>query len=323
MIDFIKRQWFIVLVAVLLASTLIFYVYDTNKDNLPARRVDGKDIVFSVGEVNVSTDEFFDKLYAQYGMDAVFMFFDRAVVNAAVADSNVFETKAQVDAEGVIANFKEYYGSDYEQYIVDALKSLGYSSLDQLDDYFIYVYKRQELFKAYADANMDTLFPAFNESRKPRVVSHVLIRMDNSSTPTADEQARLDAAKKALEDGMSFEELVRTYSDDTSNNLNQGLLGYMDAQTSYVPEFLAAALTTPAGSLSPWIQTTYGYHLIRVDADDLESLKNYQEFYDALLSTDTTLQGRILWEKAEELGFDFLGNDELVTKLKAYMGIED
>ena len=323
MIDFIKRQWFIVLVAVLLASTLIFYVYDTNKDNLPARRVDGKDIVFSVGEVNVSTDEFFDKLYAQYGMDAVFMFFDRAVVNAAVADSNVFETKAQVDAEGVIANFKEYYGSDYEQYIVDALKSLGYSSLDQLDDYFIYVYKRQELFKAYADANMDTLFPAFNESRKPRVVSHVLIRMDNSSTPTADEQARLDGAKKALEDGMSFEELVRTYSDDTSNNLNQGLLGYMDAQTSYVPEFLAAALTTPAGSLSPWIQTTYGYHLIRVDADDLESLKNYQEFYDALLSTDTTLQGRILWEKAEELGFDFLGNDELVTKLKAYMGIED
>jgi foldase protein PrsA len=323
MLDVLKRQWFIGVVAIVLLSTLVFYVYEQNKDNLPAKRVGGKDIVFSVGDVDVTTDEFFDRLYAQFGIDAVYMFFDRAVVEAAVADSNVFTTKAQVDAEGVKQNFQEYYGAAYETFLLDALKSLGYSSLSDLDRYFVYVYKRQELFKSYADDNMDTLFPSFNETNLPRVVSHVLITMDDASNPTAEEQTRFDNAKAALENGMSFEELVRTYSDDTSNNLNNGLLGYMDVNTSFVPEFKLAALSLEAGELSDWVMTTYGYHLIRMDANDLNALKNYQEFYDALLGQDQALQSRIIWEKAEALNVDFFGNDELMASLKKYMGIED
>lgn len=323
MLEVLKKQWFILVVGLVLLSTLIFYVYEQNKDNLPARRVDGKDVVFSVGDVDVTTDEFFDRLYAQYGIDAVYMFFDRAVVEAAVADSNVFVTKAQVDADGVRQNFQEYYGAAYETFLLDALKSLGYSQLSDLDKYFVYVYKRQELFRAYADDNMSTLFPSFNETSSPRVVSHVLITMDDPNNPTAEEQTRFDNAKAALENGMSFEELVRNYSDDTSNNLTNGLLGYMDVNTEFVPEFKLAALSLGAGEFSDWVMTTYGYHLIRVDANDLESLKNYQEFYDALLGQDQALQSRIIWEKAEALDVDFFGDDELIASLKQYMGIED
>jgi foldase protein PrsA len=323
MIQILKRQWFIVLVAVTLLATLIFYVYDTNKDNLPGRRVNGKDVVFSVGDVNVTTDEFFEKLFAQFGIDAVYMFFDRAVVNAAIADSNVFVTKAEVDAQGVIANFREFYGPSYETNLLDALRALGYTSLNNLQDYFVYVYKRQELFNAYVDTNLDTLFPNFNAERRPRIVSHVLIRMDDPFNPTADEQARLDAAKQALADGMSFADLARNFSDDTSNNLRGGSLGYVDAQTQFVPEFLIAALATPAGELSAWTQTSFGFHLISVDSTDVEDFKAYQEFYEAILNQDPQLQARILWQAAEDLGVDFFGNDDLKAQLKTYMGIED
>jgi foldase protein PrsA len=323
MLAVLKRQWFIVVVALVLFSTLIFYVYEQNKDNLPARRVGGKDIVFAVGDVNVSTDEFFERLYAQFGIDAVYMFFDRAVVDAAIPDSNVFTTKAQIDAEGVRRNFQEYYGPSYESFLVDALRSLGYSTINDLERYFVYVYKRQEMFKAYVDENLDTIAPDFKQTLMPRVVSHVLVVMDDPLNPTAEEQARLDAAQAAWAEGMSFEELVRNFSDDTSNNLTNGLLGYMDVNTNFVLEFKLAALRLEAGEISDWVRSSFGYHLIRVDATDIESLSIYQEFYDAILGQDQALQARIIWNKATELNVNFYGNDELVVALKKYMGIED
>ena len=122
----LKRQWFIVLVAVLLLSTILFYIYDNNKDNLPSKSVGGKDIVFSIAETDVTADEFYDELYNRYGMGAIYLFFERAVVEAAVEGSAVITTKAEVDAEGVIANFKEYYGTEYETFLIEALKTLGY-----------------------------------------------------------------------------------------------------------------------------------------------------------------------------------------------------
>ena len=323
MLAVLKRQWFIVVVALVLFSTLIFFVYEQNKDNLPARRVNGKDIVFSVGDVDVTTDEFYDRLYAQFGIEAVYMFFDRAVVEAAIPDSNVFTTKAQIDADGVRRNFQEYYGANYESFLLDALRSLGYSSVSDLERYFVYVYKRQELFKAFVDDNLMTLFPDFNETLMPRIVSHALIVMDDSLNPTAEEQARLDAAQAAWADGMSFEDVVRNFSDDTSNNLTNGLLGYMDVNTNYVLEFKLAALRLEAGEVSEWVRTDFGYHLIRVDATDLDSLKIYQEFYDAILGKDPTLQSRIIWDTAKALNVDFFGNDDLITALQKFMGIED
>ena len=65
MLAVIKRQWFVVLVAVLLFATVIYYVYDQNKDNLPSKSVGGKDVVFSVADTDVTTAEFYTQLSNQ------------------------------------------------------------------------------------------------------------------------------------------------------------------------------------------------------------------------------------------------------------------
>ena len=49
----------------------------------------------------------------------------------------------------------------------------------------------------------------------------------------------------------------------------------------------------------------------------------YQEFYDAILANDTTLELNIIWDKAQELNVDFMGNEELKAELLKYMGIEE
>ena len=46
--------------------------------------------------------------------------------------------------------------------------------------------------------------------------------------------------------------------------------------------------------------------------------------YNELVSSyDTTLTNKALWAKAQELGIDFKGNDDIKSKLLSYMGIED
>lgn len=323
MLAVIKRQWFVVLVAVLLCAIIVFFVYDQNKDNLPSKSVGGKDVVFTVADTDVTTDEFYSELYKQYGISAVYMFLEKAIVDEAIETTEVITTKADVDATSVTESFKSYYGTEYESYLIEALKGLGYSKVEDLNTYFVYVYKRQALMNDYLNANMDTLYPAFSEVTTPRVVSHVLVTMADPAAPTADETARFEAAKAAYVGGMSFEEMVTNYSDDTSNNTNKGLLGYLDVNTSYVPEFLSAALALNEGEVSDWVKTQYGYHLIRVDSTNLETLKEYQEFYDALLASDTTLEPTIVWAKAQELNVDFMGNDELKAELLSFMGIEE
>lgn len=323
MLAVIKRQKFVVLVAIILSSIIVFYVYDQNKDNLPSKSVGGKDVVFTVADTDVTTDEFYTELYNQYGISAVYMFLDKVIVDSAIETTEVITTKAEVDATGVVENFKSYYGTEYESYLIEALKGLGYSKVEDLNTYFVYVYKRQALMNAYLDTNMDALFAGFNEINSPRIVSHVLITMADPDNPTADETARFEAAKAAFAGGMSFEEVVANYSDDTSNNTNKGLLGYLDVNTSYVAEFLSAALSLSEGGVSDWVKTEYGYHLIRVDSIQLETLKEYQEFYDALLASDTTLEPTIIWAKAQELKVDFMGNDELKAELLSFMGIEE
>lgn len=323
MLAVIKRQWFVVLVAVLLGATIIYYVYDQNKDNLPSKSVGGKDVVFTVADTDVTTDEFYSELYNQYGIQAVYLFFERAVIDASVETTQVIKTKAEVEADNIKASFESYYGTGYEDYIVEALKSLGYSKIEDLTTYFEYVYKRQEMMNKYIDTNMDTLYPGFAETNKPRVVSHVLVTMADPDNPTADESSRFEAAKAAYANGLSFEEMVTQYSEDTSNNTNKGLLGYVDAKTSFVTEFLSVALALNEGETSDWVKTQYGYHLIRVDSTQLDSLKEYQEFYSAILSNDTTLELNIIWNKAVELNVNFMGNEELKAELLKYMGIEE
>ena len=63
--------------------------------------------------------------------------------------------------------------------------------------------------------------------------------------------------------------------------------------------------------------------LDRLNPLQLDALKEYQEFYDAILANDTTLELNIIWDKAKELNVDFMGNEELKAELLKYMGIEE
>lgn len=106
-------------------------------------------------------------------------------------------------------------------------------------------------------------------------VRHILVaykgatRADAKVTRTQEEaQKRADEALKKLQSGEKFEDVAKTYSDDSSNANEGGVLkDPIDADTnSLASEFKDASIALKkAGDLSPITKTEFGFHIIKAD----------------------------------------------------------
>ena len=54
MAEILKKNWFVVLIAVLLCGFAIYYVWDTTKDFVKGKSVDGKDVIASIDNYDLT-----------------------------------------------------------------------------------------------------------------------------------------------------------------------------------------------------------------------------------------------------------------------------
>ncbi len=66
-----------------------------------------------------------------------------------------------------------------------------------------------------------------------------------------------------IQDGESFEELAKKYSDDPGSGMNGGNLGFAPRGT-FVQEFEEAAYNLDVNEVSEPVETMFGYHLIKM-----------------------------------------------------------
>ncbi|TNE70885.1 hypothetical protein EP331_10540 [bacterium] len=88
--------------------------------------------------------------------------------------------------------------------------------------------------------------------------------------PKPNKNAKADAFKKAeairdsiVNHGKSIEEMAKKYSDDLSSS-NGGFLPLIDIN-ELVPEYSAAAAALDINGISQVVETTYGFHVIRLN----------------------------------------------------------
>ena len=124
-----------------------------------------------------------------------------------------------------------------------------------------------------------------DEFRIPETVTvrHILIK---TPTPDADgkvDQKAVDAARAKAEDiqkqlkgGANFADLAKKYSEDASTAKDGGLLPPITRGRT-VPEFEQAAFNTPVGQTTGIIRTSYGFHIIHVEAKQDARLKPLDE----------------------------------------------
>jgi len=123
--------------------------------------------------------------------------------------------------------------------------------------------------KEYYDQNKDSEFSQVK-------VSHILIRTQNPSAKNksgiTEEQALAKAkeAKKKLDGGTKWEEVVEEYSDDRLTKSRGGDLGKISKQDRRVgrlgwQELVDKAFAMQAGEISEPIKAKDGYHIVKID----------------------------------------------------------
>lgn len=319
--EIVKKYGVVVIISCFFIGIIGYFAVDQSKNVVPGKKVSGEDVVFAIDKQNTTTNQFYDELYKNVGIQSIYQLFEKAVINASIETTDEMKTNAKSYADQVVASYQQEYGATYEAELTKIMKSVGYTDANDLEAYLIQMAKRNLILKQYVSDNFDTIYGPYEADYKPRIASHILVQMVDSANPTEEEKAKMAEIDAALAEGKSFGEVAQAYSDDTASAVANGSLGFMDASTQFVPEFLEAALALNEGERSEWVKSDYGYHLIQIDSTNYESFKDDDSFYNQLFTAYGELQGQAIWAKAESLGIDFKGNEELKTQLRTYMGL--
>lgn len=111
-------------------------------------------------------------------------------------------------------------------------------------------------------------------------VRHILFSLtneDGSAKHTKEEALKLakDAQQK-LKNGEDFAKLAKELTDDPGSKETGGL--YADAEVgSWVPEFKKAAIEQPIGVVGDPVETTFGYHVIKVESRSVKSFDSVKD----------------------------------------------
>lgn len=128
-------------------------------------------------------------------------------------------------------------------------------------------------------------------------VRHILIKTptagpDGKVDPQGMEAARARAQDvlKQLKAGAKFEDLAKQYSEDPGSKDNGGLYENVE-RGRMVPEFDKAAFSLPKGQLSELVQTSFGFHILRVEEHQAARLRSLDE-------VKPEIEGAVALEKA-------------------------
>ena len=128
--------------------------------------------------------------------------------------------------------------------------------------------------------------------------SHILIKVDEGTDEKVRTEKRAFAEKLAEEAkaGKDFTELARLNSDDKASAVNGGSLGYF-TRGSMVRPFEEAAFSMHPGDISDVVETTFGYHIIKVEEYTEPGVRSMEE------ALDEVKEG-LRSEKSKQLAFE-------------------
>lgn len=319
--DILKRFWFVILVAAIFLSVIGVFVNDKYQAVFKGKRVDGKSVVFEINGQDVTADDLYSKVYKISGTSLV----AEKMINDFLTKNVELTSDELSDAQDTAASYMSYYtnNSISEETVNNYYAKLGYKDLE---DYAIAQAKEFKLAKAYVKERLDTYYPKFEENEKPRLVSHILIKMDDKDNPTDEEITRRDAVDTALAGGMTFAEAAEQYSEDETSRVENGSIGFQTASSSLDSGFLAEMLVLNSGETSGWTKSTYGQHLIHIDSTALADFEENDDFWTALINywsdNDVNLTNIAVWDAIQAKSPTF-ASTELEQAIKDYLGITE
>jgi peptidyl-prolyl cis-trans isomerase SurA len=203
------------------------------------------------------------------------------VQKAVVEKVEVTDGDVLPEVEGQLKKIRDQFKSDQE--FRQALEGAGFGSPEEYRKTLIEAAKRQQvqrklIEKMKADGKLvralvseGDVIEMYEKNRTtlPKRPAQVTFRqIVIGPTPTAANKAKarakVDSLLIEIQRGGNFELIAKRESMDPSNKETGGDLGW-NRRGAMVPEFDRMMFALPPGVISPVVETSFGFHIIRVD----------------------------------------------------------
>lgn len=327
MSEFLRKYWFVCLVAVLMIGGLIYYIADLNKDNVSSKTADGKDVVATTTLGDVDSSTIFDK-YQTFNQSLLYNMYRNAVVDQSMEATSAMKSEAKSMRKTIETNMDADTTGKTRLSIISELAGYGFEGEESLEDYCLMSIKQRELNREYVKDHLDELKDSITTS--PRAVSIIKVDTPNAEILSEEVQTKKDNIDKALENGDDFASVATSFSDDTTA-ANGGVFGYIDSSTTTLDtQLVSAAAELAKGETSEWITVTdedagtSALYLIHVDEDDIEALLNSDNtdisngMLYAIINANSGLETTIVESYAKSLEITF-ENDAVKSQVENYI----
>ncbi|WP_289266005.1 peptidylprolyl isomerase [Dubosiella newyorkensis] len=323
MSDLFKDNWFVILIAVIIIAFVGYFVYDSNTGKVASKKADGKDVVASLADSNITADALFEN-FSQFDGALLYNLYRNAVVEQSVETTKEMEEQAKSMEKTIRSNVSSQNSSTYWDAITQELASYGYGSYDDLYDYALMTVKQRSLNQEYVDAHFENLKDSLKDA-KPRIVSIIKMEAADPQNLTDEETKKRDSIDKAIESD-SFAQAATAFSDDAATAAKDGLFGYVDSSSSASStgldqNLLTKALEMEKGETSDWIEVkntqtgVISLYKIYVDETDLEKIHQNKDedvkksLLFSILNAKAGLEADILENAAKDLKIEFEDQD--------------
>jgi peptidyl-prolyl cis-trans isomerase D len=185
------------------------------------------------------------------------------------------------DIEPTDAEIQSYYNDNKQKFQVPDKRSLSVIVLDPAQIGAGIQVTDAQLHSEYQNRLSDFQTPERVQAR------HILLKTDGSNDAAVKTQA--EDLLKQIKAGADFAKLAKEKSQDPGSAVNGGELGWI-TRGQTVPEFEKAAFSLKVGETSDLVKTSYGYHIIQVEAHEQAHVQPFDDV-KAQLTTDIQKQG--------------------------------
>ena len=331
--QFLRDNWFVVVIAIVIIGFVSYFIYDSNKYNVSSMKDGNSDVVMSVTGGNVTADEIYSDLSKDDG-ELLYNLYKNAVVSQTVKETDSIKNDVKTLQDNIVSYAKQQDSNNYEQVIEQELYAYGYSSYDDLNKYCLESVKEAKMNEDYVNDHFASLSKAV-VAKNPRTISIITMSVSDASNLTSDEQKKKDNIDSALQK-QSFAKTATAYSEDTTAS-DKGVYGYIDeddkdssSSSSLDSSVIEAALKLKKGETSDWITVTdsdagtttlYKVHVNETDVNTIHKSKNTtikRQLLNAILNNNTGLSTKIVQTNAKKLKIT-IKDKNTKKKLNAYI----
>ena len=258
-------------------------------------------VTFKDSKLNISTNDLYEKLKDKYGINFLIDMIDTNILNKEYEDSDSINDYVDIQ----VNSLRNYYKTETE--FLKYINNYGYKNVDELKEYFKLNYKRNLVVKDYLKTLIsdDDITNYYNDKVTGDIeAKHILVEVKTTDSMTEDEKrtTKDDALKKAkeaitkLNEGKTFEEVSKEYSNDDATKNNGGSMGFVNTlDLDDVTRQELTKLEVGKYSTEP-LETEYGYEIfLKVSVKDkpkLEEVKTHiiETLTNEKLTKDSKLQ---------------------------------